>query len=481
MKFKYSKTFKNILKGMKDDIAKKLIKSEDKKSNNLIDITDKKQFLKCVIDSHVQNMRCGKVIKKLIPDAKTVEVEVFVNKFRSKIFNCTFEIVKGEDLIKYYQKNTYYKKPENESSLYASCMTDMKPSTFDIYTKNNVRLIILKDNDTDKILGRALLWDNINGDNVSMMDRPYVAFQSLEWKFNDFAEENNFFVWRDINNEDLEYQLQYVDMERFPYCDTFKLLNPDNKLTNSYIDYDTVIDGEVYKELDCTGGSCTVHKGVQYFESIDDQVGKYTFDWDNIKKCKLDDRSYKKDNIGSNGIHKEYQHYWKSRFRHISDLSEFDFKNNKLICRLFLLTIKDEFSSNSIMSNKDLLRDGYASMRGFDNTDVYGYNNIKYKVTGKRMREITFPIQIRKSPYSFHDENKQHKYFLKFKLMPSGLKLTVMKSVKVTLDLDDIGYKSDWEIVGDSFYNLKVKSLKDFIHNKYNQLYYDVKRLSNRN
>ena len=462
VKFKYSKTFREILRGMKDDIAKKLISSEDKKSTNLIDITDKKQFLKCVIDTHVSNMRCGKVIRKIVPNAKTVEVEVFVNKFRSKIFNCTFDIVTGMDIVKYYQKENYYKNPEKDSSLYGSCMTDKNPDVFDIYTKNKVRLIILKDNDTGKLLGRALLWDDVNEQKgVSMMDRPYVAFQALEYKFNDFAEDNNIFNWTDLYYEDLEYKLNTYDLEKFPYCDTFKLLNPDGTLVNKYIDYDTVKDGEVYKEFDRTDGSCTEHKGILYYDNIKDEVGKYTFKWDKIAKCNLDGRHYLKDNILSRGFHKDYLPLWKNRFHHISHLLDFDFENNELMCRLFLITIKEEFGSS--YGAKNLLRSGDIC-DGFSNLhDGYSYQNIKYRVVGKRMREIVFPIKIKKI-----------KYFLKIKLMPSGMKFDVMAVEKKVENI--AGYKYKYEVIDKSLYSIQSKSLRDFINNKYFELKSDISR-----
>ena len=74
--------------------------------------------------------------------------------------------VKGDDIIKYYKKehidDIKYSDKQNDSLL-SSCMVGKEfEDFFDIYADNReqVSLLIYRNNETDLILGRALIWDN---------------------------------------------------------------------------------------------------------------------------------------------------------------------------------------------------------------------------------------------------------------------------------------------------------------------------------
>lgn len=121
------------------------------------------------------------------------EVEDFVNKYKSTQIDLTkkIKLVKGEEIIKWYNENSYDESGGSKTSLYNSCMRfDTCKNYFDVYTKNdNVVLCILL-NDENKLQARAIVWLNntkVNGNDDSYMDRIYSINDGVEQAMKDYA------------------------------------------------------------------------------------------------------------------------------------------------------------------------------------------------------------------------------------------------------------------------------------------------------
>jgi hypothetical protein len=228
-----------------------------KKSGLILDVSDYK----------TTEYKVGKFINKILTkagyDFTPVQIEDFVNKYKTqmKLRNNTlsrFEIVKGEDIRKYYLVDNYFTK---KGSLGGSCMKHKYCQPyFDIYVYNPdvVSMIILRqeegyvedyvDEDTgevvqlpveDKITGRALLWTDNKGRKI--MDRVYVIDTADIEFFKEFANKNGFLYkkYQDFN-EDTPLMLNGVQLSKeesiikvqlpenteydngYPYMDTLK-------------------------------------------------------------------------------------------------------------------------------------------------------------------------------------------------------------------------------------------------------------------
>ncbi len=158
------------------------------------------------------------------------EIEKFVNMFKAKFdeFKSKIEIVEGEEIRKYYLYSSYESKG---GSLSGSCMNvDNLRDTrkFDLYVKNpNVcKLIILKYKNSDKIVGRSLLWKLENGEYY--MDNPYTIYQSDYYTFLNFAKKNGYLYYTDKDSYTLIVKLDTINVST-PYLDTFIWCNYDEK------------------------------------------------------------------------------------------------------------------------------------------------------------------------------------------------------------------------------------------------------------
>jgi hypothetical protein len=235
----------------------------------------KKSGLKLdVSDYKTTEYKVGKFINKILTKSgyiigtssncnfTPVQIEDFVNKYKTqmKLRNNTlsrFEIVKGEDIRKYYSANTYFAK---KGSLGGSCMKHKYCQPyFDIYVYNPelVSMIILRqeegyvedyvDEDTgevvqlpveDKITGRALLWTDNKGRKI--MDRVYVIDTADIEFFKEFANKNGFLYKKDQDfNEDTPLMLNGVQLSKEESVIVVKL--PENtEYDNGYPYMDTL-------------------------------------------------------------------------------------------------------------------------------------------------------------------------------------------------------------------------------------------------
>jgi len=194
-------------------------------------------------------MKIGKFVRKTIEhliDDK--EIEEIVNKYKSLYKTRKkpeLKLISGEEISKWYNQDNYLHTPTNDKdglgSLGKSCMRyDTKNGFFDIYSKNTdvCQMLILQSTENkDKIIGRALVW-KLN-DGRFYMDRIYTHFDSDVYLFRNYASEKGWEAHY-INNklptkemQKFEVNLVNVDFMRYPYLDTFCVLDKDSKKLQS--------------------------------------------------------------------------------------------------------------------------------------------------------------------------------------------------------------------------------------------------------
>lgn len=259
-------------------------------------------------------IRIGKFIKRLFNDKfessgkPGQDIESFINSIKSErdldLSNeKIFEIVKGNDILKYYLETSYSKNKGKGDTLHYSCMKYKKCQTYlEFYVINDhkVNMIIMKDSD-GLIKGRALLWDidlvDNNKVNRKFMDRVYVEKYTDIEKFIKYAKYNNYlFKETQSSNE----HVPIIDPETgnkhkiisvynikkhksYPYMDTFKYFDTDNNiLSNS--DDNGDFDFNIF--LQSTTGGFENIKGDNY--SYDEYTDQILLE-DDLTYCRIED------------------------------------------------------------------------------------------------------------------------------------------------------------------------------------------------
>ena len=212
-------------------------------------------------------MKSGKGIRKFFKmNGQTLNdnnIKDISNRLNLKVSDFKLKVVEGTDIDKYYSY-THYDESFDTGSLSSSCMRgdDAQDNNwFEVY-KENAKMLILINEESDLIIGRAILWDNaeyVGGDesiilsegftkdkNVLIMDRIYSS-ESVYSLFKDWALENGYYrkryqsynnpiLWKSPFTKDeveLEFNLpiNLNDYEWVPYMDTFAW-GDENKTTN---------------------------------------------------------------------------------------------------------------------------------------------------------------------------------------------------------------------------------------------------------
>jgi hypothetical protein len=158
-----------------------------------------------------------------------------------------FELVKGEDIRKWYLETNYQ---FNKGQLSNSCMRYERCQKYlDIYVENPevCSLLILHGEDMTKIVGRALVW--VTEDGSKYLDRIYTNFDSDKNLFMEWAKKNG--IEHSYQNDNLKVRLNKSNFNSYPYMDTFFTLDKvENLLTGNEDDLD--IEGR-YELRDTSG------------------------------------------------------------------------------------------------------------------------------------------------------------------------------------------------------------------------------------
>lgn len=228
---------------------------------------------RAIFEKHSRTTSLSKFIKKLFPevDNKMIQQYLEYNKLLCTYDPSVFEIVTGDDIVKYYNQDNYFR---STGDLGGSCMRqEGKWPLIQFYAKNsNVSLIIMKVKDSDAIIARALLWTTTTG--VKVVDRIYTSDSRIVSLFHKYIDENEFLnvykikkpqsernftvmspvYWKADYDEnhivDLEYltenfinssykdkfmaafkarRISLNDIYNFPYMDNFNLVNSVTK------------------------------------------------------------------------------------------------------------------------------------------------------------------------------------------------------------------------------------------------------------
>jgi len=254
------------------------------KQNNL-DVSDKKGYVS--FNNGKGEVKIGRFINKLIDHLRKdhsdrndedlfggkiteKDIQDFVTKFTDitiKSDNTSnIVILNGEKIYDVYQKDC------TTGTLASSCMIGDPSYFFDIYTENTsvVSIATLWEGDPieSNLKGRALLW---NTDKGKYMDRIYADYNETELMFKSWAKSNGYFYRRHQSyNETTEFlfdgkphsrvgeisvQLDII-YDNFPYMDTFKYLDYENKILYNYHD-----DNATMKLEETNGGYEVLNNG----------------------------------------------------------------------------------------------------------------------------------------------------------------------------------------------------------------------------
>ena len=203
-------------------------------------------------DKARSDAKIAKLVNQIFPDKySNKEVEEFTNMFKNvNKSEEDFKIVKGKDIIKWYDISTY---AEESGDLGNSCMRHSRCASYlKIYAENpDVCSMLILKSDDDHIIGRALIWkiDPDIGGADTYMDRIYAINDATKKRFQEYADQNgwlkrktsNYGDCRDFLLGEKEYEdygtrvhLSKWKFDQYPYMDTFKtLIVEDGVLANS--------------------------------------------------------------------------------------------------------------------------------------------------------------------------------------------------------------------------------------------------------
>lgn len=213
--------------------------------------------------------RIGRFISQVLPNFNENSVEKFVKKFKvivkkeSKEY--VFELVERNDIVYWYDYRNY--DSEDDGTMGSSCMSGPESAKYlNIYRNNPsvCRMLILKNDNGEKIRGRAIVWKLSNPDGRIFMDRVYTNDSSDELIFIEHAKKNKWlykenqlygdtYIVDPTNNRkskmDLEVSLENTDFYLYPYLDTLRYYYRDEKKLRNFIKR----DGNYYTLTDTEG------------------------------------------------------------------------------------------------------------------------------------------------------------------------------------------------------------------------------------
>jgi len=272
-------------------------------------------------------IKIGKLINKIYPNMfvnagkSGQDIESFVNAVKSERskHEGKFKIVKGEDIVKYYNQDKY--ESGSYSALHNSCMAYSHCAPYiGFYANNDVELVVLMSDKGDIIRGRAILWNltHIDGRKVErkFMDRIYTIQQHDVEKFINLAEKNGWLYKKDQDMYDSTPIIDTVDdteeqrilkikgikkHKAYPYMDTMKYFN----IRGGFLTNDENSAGSSFITLESADGGYINSNGYElsYDEYSDSIVNEDDMVWlDN------EDRNMHRDHA----VYSEYEGEWAS-------------------------------------------------------------------------------------------------------------------------------------------------------------------------
>ncbi len=176
-------------------------------------------------------IKVGKFIKKVLGNLPDVEVERFVNSFKTSSIADVLkvELVSGKDITYWYDSDNY---EEKTGTLGSSCMAGKQ--FFQLYEENPevCQLAIIQRD--GKLIARALVW-KVESDNPEIkyyMDRPYATKDHYVNLLTDWGKSKDMALWGrtfgcvefggKVIGPDMKVKVKKIEYSNFPYLDTFR-------------------------------------------------------------------------------------------------------------------------------------------------------------------------------------------------------------------------------------------------------------------
>lgn len=267
----FSDTFRKLLKKINNENSKKLLELENTNgyypatcidihpsNNKMLTFINNIDYNNPKIKNHWiskrrQEIKIGKIIKSILNEIKSSEIEKISNQYQanykeySENIQDRLKIVEGDELVYWYDKENY---KEIKGTLGNSCMNNAK--YLDMYEENpeTVKMLIYLDEEKEKLMGRALLWNLTMPEDRVFMDRVYTINIEDQEIFINYAERNNY-LYKERQGfggeiydpksgkfiSKIETEVEGKDYDSYPYLDTLHYYF-DNGVLNNYDDED---------------------------------------------------------------------------------------------------------------------------------------------------------------------------------------------------------------------------------------------------
>lgn len=192
-----------------------------------------------------QETRVGRAVRMMfdsVPDLSFTdsEIEQFTNLLRAQDVSLSgeFALVEGEAIRHWYNGRRYAPR---QGSLNSSCMRYARTNKYlGIYVNNPdvVKLLIMTDKETNKLLGRALVWFTDEG---TFMDRVYGSDLTIA-AFRNYATEKGWYVQNGYDGwiyngerviKTFRIELSEWEFDSYPYMDTVAYLDFENGIISN--------------------------------------------------------------------------------------------------------------------------------------------------------------------------------------------------------------------------------------------------------
>jgi hypothetical protein len=263
----------------------------------------------------------GKLINKLypkefVPSGKPGEdIQSFTDQFKAMRDTKDLEEVNGYDIVTYYNSDSYIDGEDTSGTLGNSCMRYEECGEYVQFYADNPKvcsLLILKDEEGDKIRGRALVWKLSRPEDRVFMDRIYTVDSYDEELFKSYAKKNGWLYKVRQNSSDGEYIMDTKDDTK--EYKTLIVRNVNDSSTDKYPYMDTLKyyyseDGILSNDSDRGGEKWTLESTDGEYESENGQWVEYygqSYPEDDLIYCEMGDDYRLEDDAIWNDFYDEY-------------------------------------------------------------------------------------------------------------------------------------------------------------------------------
>ena len=264
---------------------------------------------KTIFEKYGIAVKPGRLLHKIFPELDNTTVKKFAAiwsiKYGKNQKSKFLTVNDKEDFLKYYSEDSY---ENSNGTLGSSCMRGNDEQDFvSFYPDYCDCSLLVCLNELDKVVGRAILWNNILIQGIKypcFMDRVYINDDNLFVKFFKFAEQNGYarkakqsysepFSFILPDGSEISDSSVYTEIsenadssEYFPFLDTFSGLNY-NRLYNQEEEGEYTLqqtDGDKLHNCFCSNCSERVHENDICL--IDDEI--YCSDccfWSSLHDC----------------------------------------------------------------------------------------------------------------------------------------------------------------------------------------------------